>query len=301
APEHRYQVANYPNVTIPTNLVVKDQTREHFGEFYVSLLDHTLAQNPKAVVTEYAWSAAGCDPCPEPALAYDELLMLGANLLPRYADSFGPDGKALPETDDLSWRLPQDFVLTRLHARYDKDSLGEDLVFEQAGGLIGGGGVPFDRGKLDPAVDTAGTYNRFQARYAMLHFWEGAVQCKDPLWDSWGGPPSGQQDKGTAVARDLAFVDRGASLGSYVSQSAHQTLKLAGEPPADDRPARPEGSQADGDKADGDKASGDKAEPGKTAGDKGGCKCSAEQTPAQGLLGVASLALLALLRRRRRT
>ena len=70
-------MANYENVTIPTNLDVKDETRERFGEFYASLFDHTLAQNPKAVITEYAWSARSCDPCPMPALSGQELRVLG--------------------------------------------------------------------------------------------------------------------------------------------------------------------------------------------------------------------------------
>jgi MYXO-CTERM domain-containing protein len=112
-------------------------------------------------------------------------------------------------------------VLTRLHARHDKDSLGEDLVFEEAPAIAGGRGTPHDRGKLDPAVtEQPGGYNAFQARYAILHFWEGAVQCEDPLWDSWGGPPAGAGSQQPAVARDLAFVARGAELATYLSSDA---------------------------------------------------------------------------------
>src|SRR5690606_24485218 len=131
APNQRYEAANYPNVTIPTNLVVKDQTREHFGQFYVSLFDHTLAQHPNAVVTEYAWSASSCDPCPESPLSIEELTVLGADVLPRYADGFDEQGQLLPESQ-VRWQIQSDFVLTRLHARYDKSSLGEDLVFQTA-------------------------------------------------------------------------------------------------------------------------------------------------------------------------
>jgi MYXO-CTERM domain-containing protein len=293
APKHRYQVANYENVTIPTNLVVKDAVREHFGEFYVSLFDHTLAQNPKAVVTEYAWSAGSCDPCPEDPLSFEELVLLGANLLPRYQDKFDEQGQPKPEADDLQWSMAGDFVLTRMHARYDAESLGEDLVFEQAEGLQGGRGVPHSRGKLDSTVSPGGAYNNFQARYAILHFWQGAVQCKDPMWDSWGGPPSGQSGpSGPAVARELAFVDREASLGSYVTASAHEALKLAGEAPADERPPRPKGEAS----------SKDDTKPSKSAS-KRGCKCSAEDTgPAGGFVGgLLGLGLLGLgLRRRRR-
>ena len=51
----RYEVANYPNVTIPTNLTVDDAVRTRFGEFYAALFDHTIAAQPGAVVTEYSW------------------------------------------------------------------------------------------------------------------------------------------------------------------------------------------------------------------------------------------------------
>jgi len=60
----RYEVANYPNVTIPTNLDVDESARDKFGSFYAALFDKTVELNPKAVVTEYAWDASTCDPCP---------------------------------------------------------------------------------------------------------------------------------------------------------------------------------------------------------------------------------------------
>ena len=63
-PGQRYEVANYGNVTIPTNLDVKDAVRDKFGEFYAALFDRTVEKNPGAVVTEYAWQATNCDPCP---------------------------------------------------------------------------------------------------------------------------------------------------------------------------------------------------------------------------------------------
>ena len=64
APNQRYEVANFPNVTIPTNLDVAEPARESFGTFYAALFDRTLEKHPGAVVTEYAWGATSCDPCP---------------------------------------------------------------------------------------------------------------------------------------------------------------------------------------------------------------------------------------------
>ena len=73
APAKRYEVANYKNVTIPTNIDVKPTVRDRFGEFYAALYDATIAKNPGAVVTEYAWQAMGCDPCPGPMLDGNDL------------------------------------------------------------------------------------------------------------------------------------------------------------------------------------------------------------------------------------
>jgi MYXO-CTERM domain-containing protein len=276
APEQRYEAANYPNVTIPTNLVVKDAVREHFGQFYVSLFDHTLAQHPKAVVTEYAWSAGSCDPCPGPVLSRDELIVLGADVLPRYAAGFDSQG-VLIESSDVAWKISSELVLTRLHARYDAASLGEDLVFAQAKGISGGQGMP-SHGKLDSSVREVGDWNSFQGRYAILHHWDGPVRCMRPLWDQWGGPSSGKGSQAPAIAQQLAFQPRDAKLESFVSRSAHTQLALAGEPPPDDRPKHVQKAEA------------------AAAGDKG-CACtttSDNPTPIGALASLLGLGLLGL-------
>ena len=65
----RYDVANYSNVFIPTNLEVADDTKKQFGAFYAALFDEAIAKaGGRAIVTEYAWTSAGCDPCPTPPL-----------------------------------------------------------------------------------------------------------------------------------------------------------------------------------------------------------------------------------------
>ena len=77
----RYQVANYKNVTIPTNLVVPERTRKAFSDFYNGLFDYTLALDPRSVVTEYAWDSAKCDPCAGPTLDRRDLHVLGLDTL----------------------------------------------------------------------------------------------------------------------------------------------------------------------------------------------------------------------------
>ncbi len=168
AREVRYELANYQNVAIPTNLEVKDEVRTRFGQFYASLFDHTLNHTPKAVVTEYAWTAGSCDPCPEPALTLEELVTLGADVLPSYEKAFAK--QAVPS--DWQYSIPSEFVLTRLHARYDRSSLGEDLVFQAAPAIVGGREHLRADGQLERgAIPDESGYNNFQARYIIRHPW----------------------------------------------------------------------------------------------------------------------------------
>jgi hypothetical protein len=77
----RYEVANRPNVRVPTNLEVRAATKGRFRAFYESLLDHVWRQEPTAVVTEYAWSATSCDPCPGPTMSADDITTFGGDLI----------------------------------------------------------------------------------------------------------------------------------------------------------------------------------------------------------------------------
>jgi hypothetical protein len=81
-------------------------------------------------------------------------------------------------------------TLTRLHARYSKDGLSDDLTFRTAPGLVGGRGMPDQRGLLDATTQQA-AYNNFQGRYVILHPWEQELTCQSPIRGRWGGPPTG--------------------------------------------------------------------------------------------------------------
>jgi MYXO-CTERM domain-containing protein len=200
----RYEVANYPTVAIPSNIEITSTVRKQFGEFYVALLDAVLAKTPGAVITEYAWQASNCDPCPVDPLDPRELRTLGADVLPRFR------GRA----DD--WSLPEEFVLTRLHARYAKDTLGDDLVFKTARPIAGGreGGGPGQNERGAKRSDS----NNFQARYIVRHKWRGKIECTDPVRGMWGGPPDGREPRSPTVARNLAFAARGGEMAAYVAQ-----------------------------------------------------------------------------------
>jgi hypothetical protein len=188
----RYEVANYKNASIPTNIRVEDSVRESFGAFYDALFERTTEKNPGAVVTEYAWDATSCDPCPEPPLRPDELATLGGDVIvPGEQDPYSDIPGVVPQRKQRpSWQ-PYGFVLTRLHYRYDKDGLDEDLVFRAAGPIVGGRGMPDQKGELGERRAQASSVNNFQGRYVILHRWEGKLACENPQRGTWGGPPGG--------------------------------------------------------------------------------------------------------------
>jgi hypothetical protein len=240
----RYEVANYPNVTIPTNLDVGEITKIQFASFYAALFDQTAEKHPKAVITEYAWDANTCDPCPGPTLSYQDLATLGADVLPDVEEvpapppptRSGPGARpspgpspALERPTARRWR-PSGFVLTRLHARYSKDTLGDDLVFKEAPAIAGGREVRSDGKTLEQGAVKDSGVNNFQGRYAIRHPWKGPVECKEPRHGIWGGPPTGAATQPRA-ATNVAFAPRGGTaLASYLAQDVPE-LGVKGQAP----------------------------------------------------------------------
>ncbi len=214
APNQRYETANYKNVTIPTNLDVTNDVRDRFGAFYASLFDRTLAKNPGAVVTEYAWQASTCDPCPGPQLTGNDFMTLGADVIdggqPAQQIATPGGGAPSPNMRRPPPRVPRswgnDFVLTRLHARYGKD-LKDDLVFKAAPPIAGGREHLVAGNKLEEGSKPS-SVNNFQGRYAIRHKWTGPVSCQNPRRGIWGGPPNGGMPQ-SKPALDLAFAPRG--------------------------------------------------------------------------------------------
>jgi len=82
APAARYEAANAPNVAVPTNLDVKAGARAKLDPFYAALVHKTFEKYPDAILTEYAWRASSCAPCPAPAVTLTDLPLLGSDLLP---------------------------------------------------------------------------------------------------------------------------------------------------------------------------------------------------------------------------
>jgi hypothetical protein len=227
--EKRFEAANYPNVFIPTNLEVVEGVREHYGAFYAELFDETLRrQNNRAVVTEYSWDSASCDPCPTPPLEPSEIHTLGASR----------------EASEESW------VVTRLHTRYDKQTLNEDLVFRAARPALGGRAEREDFGGPVKASVRSDETNNFQGRYILRNYWTAAPKCRGGQHGVWGGPPGRRGSHGpkTSPAQDLANAARGQVQLAQVVKSKVPPLGLPGltrtgaplpTPPPTDAPKSP--------------------------------------------------------------
>ncbi len=219
----RYELANYRNAAIPTNIEVADSTRQNFPAFYAAMFDRVLERHPNAIVTEYAWQANNCDPCPVPPLDPSELTVLGADVMPGAAPpNLGSDVVAPPAPPN-----PGDYVLTRLHARYGAESLGEDLVFRAGPPIVGGretgGPESNERGA------TVTSQNNFQARFIIRHPWTGPIKCRNPQRGMWGGPPGGSEPPAIA-ARDLAFAARDQPLRGFLKTELADNTALPGDP-----------------------------------------------------------------------
>jgi len=274
APNQRYEVANYKNVTIPTNITVKDSVKEKFGAFYTALFDATVEKNPGAVVTEYAWQATNCDPCPGPVIGAQELTTLGMDVL--------PEDPGQQNDEYRRWNYGMDMVLTRLHARYGKD-ITNDLEFKTAEPIVGGREFVVDEktGKLEEGAKPD-RHNNFQGRYAIRHAWEGQIMCANPVRNRWGGPWEGIASSPTKPALDLAFAPRGTvQIASEVKTDVPELgIKAVIVNSATLTPM------------------GTLPEPGTSKKKKSGCGCGA--TDASGGLVFAGVLLLGRRRRNRR-
>lgn len=199
---NRMESANLANTTIPTNVDVQPETVAAFPAFYAALFDATLARNkgPSAVL-EYAWTADGCGiPCTDRPLTETEVWRLGAD------EVFS--GQVLQL---------QDLVLTRLHTRYDQETLKEDIVFRAADPIAGGR-------EGDPGADASGApVNNFQARYAVRHPWQGEIACAKPQRGNW-------KPRAAHQAIDIASPKRDVQLAAHVV-SPIPMLGIAGTSP----------------------------------------------------------------------
>ena len=186
-------------------------------------------------------------------------------------------------------------ILTRLHARYSRESLGEDLIFKAAKPISGGREVRGANGELEHGASPADVDN-FQGRYAIRHPWVGPITCKEPRRGIWGGPPIWQAGNTSPLpATKTAFAPRDkVQVEAVVMKDvpeidvkASGVAKVQGVAPG---PSAMPGATGDGG-ADG---------PSKKTG-CGGCTTSAPREPLlPSLLALAVGGLVVRARRRRR-
>jgi len=131
----RVEPVNYRSLKLPEEVDAPAFVKGDFSNVWRAAFDRLVEQNGMGVVyTEYAWDMTWCDPCPSPPLDRNEQKALGV------------------------WWLDEPnatVFVTRLHARYDRESFPEDLV-------------------LQTTADRA----NFQSRVVVHNEWTGEARCE---------------------------------------------------------------------------------------------------------------------------
>jgi hypothetical protein len=222
----------------------------------------------------------------------------GAKVTVTFSIDLTPNGGTAGTT---SLRGGPGFVLTRLHARYAKDALGNDLVFKEAPPIVGGREMRNDVGALETgALPSAAS--SFQARYAIRHEWPGAITCKEPKRGVWGGawPDADAGSAAPIAAQKLAYAPRGkVTLASFVPAGVPELGMLAGAGPS-------AGASASGAAAAGtgmDAGAGDGGAGMSPPRSRCGCRVIGSTTPLsiRGVAAIGSLLVVFVGRRRRRS
>jgi len=228
--EGRYEVANYGNRWVPTNVHVNGRAAQNFGRFYDAVFSTLSARAPRRVWTEYAGpitpvqapqqmllgglggvrratpgprgGPVGCIGCSRPGLSGADLRALGEHIVH-------------PDPDD---RIAQ-YTLTRLHYRYGRRGLPDDLVFRQARPMSGG---------IEPATDRRlrrrprrAERDDFRVRFIAQHRWAGPVRCENPQRGNWGGRPSSGGVYRESEEREWP-EDRPVPLGGWIRDNVPQ-------------------------------------------------------------------------------
>jgi hypothetical protein len=131
----RMQSSNYRTLKPPSNTHLPYFVKPQFRRFFQDMVEQQRRQEPvPAVVTEYVWDMAWCDPCTAEPLSKTELQQAGV-FWGSGQDAAGATQRrpAKPSSaleDDDKWDGWA--RLTRLHVRYNAKSFAEDLVLTQA-------------------------------------------------------------------------------------------------------------------------------------------------------------------------
>ena len=311
-PDQQFEVKNYENVFPPTNIEVDFVVKERMGEFYAGLHDLMLKKNPKAFLVEYAWPTKGCgQPCATEPLMIHEILSLGGDVFEQSV----PEEEKNPEPPELTAeeeekqkaklealepkeraktkkQMEEDrqelarrkalldrqaYLMTRLHYRYGKDTMPEDVKLTAGSKQVAGGtGVPKGQDtEISTSVEPAKT-SELQTRYNFFHPWKAVMKCENPQRGKWGKPPRTYRGLNKIwVAEDIARKNRKQIKPASVVRDAIPALDLA--------PARARDAGVDGG-ADAGTGDAEKSE---------NCGCRAPGSAPGGALGASFGLLLA--------
>jgi len=271
-PTQRFEARSYRNWIPPTNVRVDPDAGEHVAQLYNAIHDRVLARQRETVATEFAWSTTGCgEPCPNAPLQLRELMTLGGDVLEEHtvpaadrappppaeteaeAEAFAQEIKEASPAEQARARAQrqrdrrelarrraligrQQYVLTRLHHRYDPGSLPRDLELGAAPRhLAGGTGIPKGAlGALDLGA-SPGPSSRFQVRFTHAFAWDGATTCPHPERWRWGRrwERLGHRLRTVWVGRNLPDAKRDAALAGKAIQSRLPELGFGIPPPSD--------------------------------------------------------------------
>jgi hypothetical protein len=315
--DRRFEVKNYGNVLLPTNLRVDAGAEERVAQLYNALFDFETARHPGAFVSEFAWSTAGCgQPCSNAPLQVRELLSLGGDVLE--AETV-PQAEQLPEPPEETEEERQKFeneieplkpaerlkarqqrkkvrrelarrraliarqhyTLTRLHYRYQPQALPRDIELAPAARHVTGGvGVPQGQaGRLSTKTEPA-RQSTYQVRFIALEPWTRDIPCPVPLHWRWGTRWSflGHLLRKVFIAQDLPRHKRNPALLTEALQTPLPQYGL--------RVPEPKRAPL----------------PSDTAADRSGsaCDCCVSPRPARSVPALACLLACASLRCRRR-
>lgn len=260
-PEKRFEAKNYENVFPPTNVNVDLSVKERLGEFYAGVHDALLAKHPKAFLVEYAWpTIKHCgEPCPNAPLGIHDLLSLGVDVVEGDVPKAERNPKPPPLSDEEKAQMKaadratrkqleaqrreavrrrgvldrNSYVITRLHHRYDEQSLPEDVAVQPAAGVEGGLALPAgERGEMAGDVQPSQD-NRLQIRFATTHPSKKVISCENPTRYRWGkAPPEYRGLRKTWTARDLAYKKRDKFELKDVIKSSVPALGITPAEPA---------------------------------------------------------------------
>ncbi len=201
ARDRRFELANYRNVTIPTNIDLDEKAKDQFPAFYAALFDKTLESNLDAdkrppVVTEYSWQASNCDPCPGPVLDANDMATLGADTLDA-PEPAAPKPAPAPAPGPRKGGGPGN----RCNC-----ASGDLMCFMKCNGGVTGSGAPSGRPASSVPGGSAASYpgwvlTRLHARYTADQLAEDLVfRRRRPSRRAGGGAGGGRSSSTSRVA-----------------------------------------------------------------------------------------------------